>query len=67
MCKVSIIVPVYNVEKYLAICIESIIKQTIKEKEILLMNVIQKIIRKNILFTHPFRLEQVEYQDIYLC
>lgn len=33
--KVSIIVPVYNVEKYLPICIDSIICQTLREIEII--------------------------------
>lgn len=36
--KVSIIVPVYNCEKSLKICIESIIKQTLKEIEIILVD-----------------------------
>lgn len=35
---VSIIVPVYNVEKYIAKCIESIISQTYKNIEIILIN-----------------------------
>lgn len=36
--KVSVIVPVYNTEKFLRKCIESIINQTLKEKEIILIN-----------------------------
>lgn len=36
--KISIIVPVYNVEDYLAECIESIIKQTYADIEILLVD-----------------------------
>ena len=36
--KVSIIVPVYNVEKYLRQCIESLINQTLKEIEIICIN-----------------------------
>lgn len=36
--KVSVIVPVYNVEKYLEECVESLIKQTLKEIEILLID-----------------------------
>lgn len=36
--KVSIIVPVYNAEKYLSQCIESIINQTYKNLEIILVN-----------------------------
>lgn len=36
--KVSIIVPVYNVEKYLPECLDSIINQTLKEIEIICIN-----------------------------
>ena len=36
--KVSVIVPIYNVEKYVGKCIESIINQTLKEIEIILVN-----------------------------
>ena len=36
--KVSVIVPIYNVEKYLGKCIESIINQTLKDIEIILVN-----------------------------
>ena len=36
--KVSVIVPVYNVQDYLSECIESIINQTLKEIEIILVN-----------------------------
>lgn len=36
--RVSIIVPVYNVEKYLVRCIESLINQTFKNIEIILIN-----------------------------
>ena len=35
--KISVIVPVYNVEKYLDRCIQSILNQTLKELEIILM------------------------------
>lgn len=35
---VSIIVPIYNVEKYLAKCLESLIQQTLKDIEIILIN-----------------------------
>lgn len=38
MKKISVIVPVYNVEKYVAKCIESIINQSYRNLEILLLN-----------------------------
>lgn len=36
--KVSIIIPVYNVEKYLADCLDSVVKQTLDEIEIICVN-----------------------------
>lgn len=36
--KVSVIVPVYNAENYLSVCIESLINQTLKEIEIILID-----------------------------
>lgn len=36
--KISVIVPVYNVEPYLAKCLESLINQTLKEIEIIIVN-----------------------------
>ena len=38
MPKVSIVVPIYNVEKYLAQCLESLVNQTFKDIEILAIN-----------------------------
>ena len=38
MIKVSVIMPVYNVEKYLEECLESVINQTLKEIEIICVN-----------------------------
>mgnify|MGYP004499027325 FL=1 len=38
MVKVSVIVPVYNSEKYLNKCIDSILNQTLKEIELILVN-----------------------------
>ena len=35
---VSVIVPVYNVEKYLERCVESIIRQTYDKLQIILVN-----------------------------
>ena len=37
-CKISIVVPVYNVEKYLSRCIESLLAQTYKNFEIILVD-----------------------------
>ena len=36
--KVSIIVPVYNVEQYLGKCLDSLVNQTLQEIEILVVN-----------------------------
>jgi len=38
MNKISVIVPVYNVEKYISKCVESIINQTYRNLEIILIN-----------------------------
>jgi len=35
MCKISVIIPVYNVEKYLKKCLDSICNQTLKDIEII--------------------------------
>lgn len=36
--KISIIIPVYNVEKFIVKCIESVINQTYKNLEIILID-----------------------------
>ena len=36
--KVSIILPVYNVEKYLSACLDSLLAQTLEEIEIVAVN-----------------------------
>ena len=38
MIKVSVIVPVYNVEKYLKKCLDSLVNQTLKDIEIIVVN-----------------------------
>ncbi len=38
MPKYSIIIPVYNVEKYLKKCLDSVVKQTFKDYEIIIVN-----------------------------
>ena len=36
--KVSVIIPVYNAEKYITECIESLLNQTLKECEFIFVN-----------------------------
>ena len=36
--KISVIVPVYNVEKYLRECLDSLVNQTLKDIEIICIN-----------------------------
>ena len=38
MVKVSVIVPVYNVEKFINRCVDSILSQTFKDFELILVN-----------------------------
>lgn len=38
MCEISILVPVYNVEKYISKCIKSILEQSFKNFELILVN-----------------------------
>lgn len=38
MCKISVIVPVYNMEKYLGRCVESLLNQTMSDIEIILVD-----------------------------
>ena len=37
-CKISIVIPVYNVEKYLRTCLDSVVNQTFKDIEIVIVN-----------------------------
>lgn len=38
MCKISVVIPIYNVEKYLDRCIQSVINQTLEDIEIILVD-----------------------------
>lgn len=38
MCEISVIVPVYNVEPYLERCLNSILGQTYKDFEVILID-----------------------------
>lgn len=44
--KVSVIVPVYNVEKFIDKCLNSLVNQTLKEIEIIVVNDGSQIIVK---------------------
>ena len=52
MIKVSIIIPVYNVEKYINKCLDSIINQTLKEIEIICINDFSTDNSKNIILEY---------------
>jgi len=36
--KISVVIPVYNVEKYLKKCLDSVINQTLREIDIICVN-----------------------------
>ncbi|WP_297712222.1 glycosyltransferase [Clostridium sp.] len=36
--KISVIIPIYNVEKYLDECLDSVVNQTLKDIEIICVN-----------------------------
>lgn len=38
MPKISIVIPVYNVEEYLRQCLDSVVNQTLKDLEIICVN-----------------------------
>lgn len=38
MCKISVIIPVYNTEEYISQCLESLVNQTFKDIEIICVN-----------------------------
>ena len=54
MPKISVIVPIYNCEKYISKCIESIINQTFHDLEIILIDdgstdkSVEKVLQKKI-------------------
>ena len=35
MAKISVIIPVYNAERYLSVCLDSVLAQSIKDMEII--------------------------------
>ena len=63
MPKVSVIIPVYNVEDYIEKCLDSVINQTLKEIEIIVVNDGSKDKSKEKIQKY---LEQYEGKIIYL-
>lgn len=60
MCVISVIIPVYNVEKYIRRCLESLCNQTFKDFEVILINDGSKqnedlIINEYLPYNHNFR------------
>ena len=62
MEKVSIIVPVYNVEKYLNQCLESLVNQTLKDIKIIIVNDGSTDSSQNIIDSY-----QIKYPDLILA
>ena len=46
--KISIVIPAFNSENYIAKCIDSIVNQTLKDIEIIIVMMLQKIILKRL-------------------
>ncbi len=65
--KISVIVPVYNVEKYLAECLDSILDQTMKDYEIICVNDGSKdssaIILNKYATRYPKRIKVIEQKN----
>ena len=38
MSKISVIIPVYNTEKYLPVCLDSVLSQSFKDLEVICVN-----------------------------
>ena len=47
--KISVIIPVYNCEKYLSKCLDSIVNQTLQDIEIICINKLINILISNII------------------
>lgn len=67
MIKVSVIVPVYNVEKYIKRCLETLVQQTLEDIEIVIVNdgstdqsklIIEKYVKK-----YPLKIKYIEKQN----
>lgn len=60
MCKVSIIIPIYNAQKYIEKCLQSAINQTLKEIEVICINNGASEIEKNILKEYSIKNPEIK-------
>ena len=63
MPKVSIIVPVYNVENYIEKCLDSLINQTLKDIEIIIVNDGSKDLSKQKILTYLEKNKNIKYYE----
>ena len=63
MCKVSVLIPVYNTEKYLKKCLDSVINQTLKDIEIIIVNDGSKDNSQAIIEEYACKDERIKYFD----
>lgn len=63
MIKISVIVPVYNMEKYLEKCLDSLVNQTLKEIEIIAVNDGSKDKSINILKKYSKKYKNIKIYD----
>ena len=61
MAKVSVIVPVYNVERYIRKCLESLVNQTLYDMEIIIVNDGSTDLSKNIIEEYTNQYSNVKY------
>ena len=60
--KVSVIIPIYNTEEYLAKCLESVLKQSLKEIEIICINDCSKDESEKIINRYKEQDERIIYK-----
>ncbi len=61
MVKISVIVPIYNSEKYLRKCLDSLVNQTLKDIEIILINDGSKDESENIIKEYLEKYDNIKY------
>ena len=64
MPKFSIIIPVYNVEKYIGKCLESVMNQTYKDYEVIVVNDGTKDNSMDIVKNYPVKIIEQENQGL---